>query len=121
MIPADGSGGAPARADMAHNLARASHDATARAACDGRAVAARVSAEVNDVSKASAEAVDRLVDEYRHRCLWLLRHDYDPTTDGERLRVLGYIQRHSDRRAYLRASEVRQWLSRTSSATSAAC
>ena len=73
------------------------------------------------MSEASAEAVDRLVDEYRHRCLWFLRHDDDPTTDGERLRVLGYIQRPGNRRGYLRAADVRQWRSRTSSATSAVC
>ena len=74
---------------------------------------------VNDVSNDIAEAVDRLVDEYRHRCLWFLRGDYYPTTDEERLRVLGYIQRHGDRRAYVRAAEARQWLSRAFSATSA--
>jgi len=67
------------------------------------------------------EAVNRLVDEYRHRCLWFLRGDYYPATDEERLRVLAYIERHGDRRAYVRAAEVRRWLSRPSSAASAAC
>ena len=75
---------------------------------------------VNDVSNDIAEAVDRLVDEYRHRCLWFLRGDYYPTTDEERLRVLAYIERHGDRSAYVRAAEVRRWLSRPSSAASAA-
>ena len=73
------------------------------------------------MSNVIAEAVNRLVDEYRHRCLWFLRDDYYPTTDDEQLRVLDYIQRYGDRSAYVRAAEVRQWLLRTSSATSAAC
>ena len=64
-------------------------------------------------------AVDRLVDEYRHRCLWFLREDYYPATDAERLRVLDYIERYGDVRAYQRAEEIRRWLSRTSSARSA--
>ena len=66
-----------------------------------------------------AEAVNRLVDEYRHRCLWFLREDYYPTTDDQRLRVLGCIERYGDMAAYRRAAEVRRWLSRTSSAPSA--
>jgi hypothetical protein len=73
---------------------------------------------MNDTS-AIAEAVNRLVDEYRQRCLWFLRSDYYPTTSDQQLRVLEYIQRHGDRRAYLRAAEVRQWLLRNSSAASA--
>lgn len=72
------------------------------------------------MTTAVAEAVNRLMDEYRLRCLWFLRGDYYPTTDDERQRVLDYIQRHGDRRAFLRAAEVRQWLSRSSSARSAA-
>jgi len=66
-----------------------------------------------------AETVNRLVDEYRRRCLWFLREDYYPATDAERLRVLDYIGTHGDRRAYVRAAEVRRWLSRASSAPSA--
>ena len=75
---------------------------------------------MNDVPDAIAETVNRLVDEYRRRCLWFLRDDYYPTTDEERLRVLTYIQTHGDRSAYVRAAEVRRWLSRASSAASAA-
>ena len=67
-----------------------------------------------------AESVNRLVDEYRLRCLWFLRSDYYPTSDAQRLRVLGYIERHGDREAFRRAAELRRWLSRTSSAPSAA-
>ena len=75
---------------------------------------------MNDGSIDIAETVNRLVDEYRHRCLWFLREDYYPMTDEERLRILGYIQRHGDRRAYVRAAEVRGWLSRPFNAPSAA-
>lgn len=67
-----------------------------------------------------SEAVNRLVDEYRLRCLWFLREDYYPATDAERLRVLQCIERHGDVAAYRRAAEIRSWLSRTSSAPSAA-
>lgn len=67
-----------------------------------------------------AQEVDRLVDEYRSRCLWFLRSDYYPVTDQDRLRVLGYIERYGDRAAFQRAAAVRQWLSQNSSARSAA-
>ena len=75
---------------------------------------------MSDGASAIAEVVNRLVDEYRLRCLWFLRSDYYPATDAQRLQVLAYIQRHGDREAFRRAAEVRQWLSRTSSAPSAA-
>jgi hypothetical protein len=77
--------------------------------------------ESPDMTNDVAEAVNRLVDEYRGRCLWFLRGDYYPATDDERLAVLAYIERYGDRNAYARAAEVRQWLSRASSATSAGC
>jgi len=79
-----------------------------------------MSIEVSGMTTAVAETVNGLVDEYRLRCLWFLRGDYYPTTDDERQRVLEYIQRHGDRRVFLRAAEVRQWLSRASSGQSAA-
>jgi len=59
-----------------------------------------------------------LVDEYRSRCLWFLRPDYYPATLEERLRVLGYIERHGDLSAFKRAATLRQWLSRSSNETS---
>jgi hypothetical protein len=64
-------------------------------------------------------AVDDLIDEYRTRCLWFLRPDYYPATTEERLRLLGYIERHGDLQAHRRASSFREWLSRPSNATSA--
>jgi hypothetical protein len=66
-----------------------------------------------------ANAVRALVDEYRDQCLWFLRADYYPETPEEILRALDYIERHGDRRGYQRAAEVRRWLSRRSSGSSA--
>ena len=66
-----------------------------------------------------SQAVNRLVDEYRVRCLWFLRPDYYPTTPEDQLRVLGYIERHGDREAFRRAAMLKRWLSPHSSAPSA--
>jgi hypothetical protein len=71
--------------------------------------------------KTAIEAVDRLIDENRIRCLWFLRPDYYPSTLEERLRVLGLIERHGDREAFRRAAALRRWLSPGSSARSAGC
>lgn len=64
--------------------------------------------------------LDRLVDEYRSRCLWFLRPDFYPRTAAEILRVLGQIEAHGDVRAFQRAADLRRWLSRSSSESSAA-
>ncbi|MBE3112437.1 MAG: hypothetical protein IMZ46_18340 [Acidobacteria bacterium] len=68
---------------------------------------------------AAAEAVDRLVDEYRVSCLWFLRPDYYPSTLQERLRTLAYIERHGDREGFRRAATLTRWLSHSSNAPSA--
>lgn len=85
-------------------------------ATDGPATVARSMARSPDETTA---AIRHLVDEYRDRCLWFLRSDYYPEGRAAILRVLGYIERHADRRGYQRAAEIRQWLSHDSSATSA--
>ena len=59
--------------------------------------------------------IDRLIDEYRIRCLWFMRLDYLPTTDAERARLLEYIERHGDLEGFRRAAELKQWLSRNPS------
>lgn len=71
------------------------------------------------LSPEAASALRELVDEYRSRCLWFLRPDYHPATAVEAEQVLDAIQRHGDREAFRRAAQVRRWLSRPSSATSA--
>jgi hypothetical protein len=63
--------------------------------------------------------VRRLVDDYRTRCLWFLREDYYPETAGECERVLGFIERYGDLHAFRRVAEMREWLSPSSSETSA--
>lgn len=69
---------------------------------------------------AIALAVRRLVDEYRHRCLWFLRCDYYPIGRADILRTLDYIERYGDQQGFRRGAEIRQWLSRPSSAAPAA-
>jgi hypothetical protein len=68
---------------------------------------------VEPVPARIAEAVERLVDEYRDRCLWFLRSDYRPEDRDAVLRVLEYIERYGDRDGFKRAAEIRQWLSRS--------
>ncbi len=65
------------------------------------------------------DPVRRLVDDYRAQCLWFFREDYYPATADERERVLRLIARHGDVAALRRVAEVRTWLSRRSSGTSA--
>jgi len=77
-------------------------------------------ANVMDEGNAN-DAVNRLVDEYRVRCLWFLRPDYYPSSVEERLRALSYIERHGDREAFRRAGVLRRWLSPHSSEPSAGC
>jgi hypothetical protein len=72
------------------------------------------------VEQTSSEPdLKRLVDDYRVQCLWFLREDYYPETPVERERILTLIAQHGDRRAFQRVAEVRTWLLRRSSATSA--
>ena len=74
---------------------------------------------MDSLSPEANAALRKLVDEYRHRCLWFLRPDYYPATIAEAQRVLDAIQRHGDRDGFRRAAQVRQWLSHPSNATSA--
>jgi hypothetical protein len=64
--------------------------------------------------------VRALAEQYRAQCLWFLRADYDPGSVADACQVLDYIQRHGDLEAFRRAGELKQWLSRNSSAASAA-
>jgi len=75
---------------------------------------------VSTDSREMAEALRQLIDEYRERCLWFLRPDYYPEGLEETLRTFDYIERHGDQQAYRRSAEIRRWLSRRSSAPSAA-
>jgi hypothetical protein len=55
------------------------------------------------------EEMRRLVDEYRSRCLWFIRPDYYPRTPRDILRILDYICRYGDTRAYKKALEIKKW------------
>jgi hypothetical protein len=74
---------------------------------------------VDTLDLRTAEALRKLVDDYRIRCLWFLEPGYYPATRAEALRVLLAIDRHGDRAAFQRSAEIRQWLSPSSSAASA--
>jgi hypothetical protein len=63
------------------------------------------------------ESIGRLVEDYRAQCLWFLRADYMPSSRAEILRALSLIERYGDRAGYLRAREIRSWLSRGSRPT----
>jgi len=65
------------------------------------------------------EALRRLVDEYRSRCLWFLGPEYYPATTDEALRVLESIQRHGDLDAFKQAGELKRWVLVPSSGLSA--
>jgi hypothetical protein len=72
----------------------------------------RVNAAAGNVRvEAVRDEVRTLVDRYRSWCLWFLRPDYYPQTDGEVLRVLMYLERYGDRDAFTRAASLRRWLS----------
>lgn len=79
-------------------------------------VAAMVESEGIPVDLA---AVDRLVDEYRTRCLWFLREGFYPRSTEERIAVLRLIERNADRDGFRRAAELRRWLSPSSNERSA--
>jgi hypothetical protein len=76
--------------------------------------------EQHEATNEELSALDRLVDDYRSRCLWFLRADYYPRTRDEILRVLRQIEGHGDLAAFQRAADIRRWLSRNSSESSAA-
>ena len=61
------------------------------------------------------EAVNKLIHANRARCLWFASLDYLPVTDAERLRALQHVERHGDRRAFVRARELSGWVLQLSS------
>lgn len=64
--------------------------------------------------------IREVVDRYRAQCLWFLRADYYPHTSEEVDRVFRFIEQYGDLDALRRVAAIRVWLSRPSSATSAA-
>lgn len=68
---------------------------------------------------AIAPELRALTDEYRSQCLWWMPPDYYPESREAALRVLERIQRFGDVEAFKRAGKMKEWLLRSSSATSA--
>ena len=64
--------------------------------------------------------LELLIDDARASCLWYLRPDYFPVGPEEVERTLVAIEREGNRETFLRARQLRQWFSATSSARSAA-
>ena len=75
---------------------------------------------MNEDKEKLMQNVNALVDEYRTRCLWFLREDYYPQTPADALRILEYIERHGDVKAFRKAATLRQWLLQNFSLPSAA-
>jgi uncharacterized protein (DUF3820 family) len=54
--------------------------------------------------------ITRLADEYRERCLWFMRDDFQPKTLAEALRILQYIERNGDVAALRKVAPLKKWL-----------
>ncbi|MDH4066431.1 MAG: hypothetical protein OEW19_18675 [Acidobacteriota bacterium] len=84
-----------------------------------RVAAAPAPAPWGMLDERAAHAILALVDRHRAQCLWFLRVDYYPQTPEEVERVLHLIEQHGDLDALRQVAAVRQWLSPSSSVTSA--
>lgn len=67
-----------------------------------------------DVHVEGLQQVRDLVEEYRERCLWFMRPDYLPSNREEADYVLRHIEQCADRHGFVRARELRAWLSTSS-------
>ena len=63
-------------------------------------------------------ALHQLVEANRLQCLWFMKENFLPRSAVEADRVLTAIEQHGDRQAWVKAREMREWLSRTTSAAS---
>jgi len=52
-----------------------------------------------------------LIQEYRIQCLWFLKEDFYPSSMEQVDQVLKYIEQHADRKGFVKARHLRQWLS----------
>jgi hypothetical protein len=73
-----------------------------------------------DSEAAILAAVRELVERARATCLWFVDQHALPATRDDAIRFLRWIEQRADRDTYLRARQLRQWLSQTSNASSAA-
>ena len=63
--------------------------------------------------------VAQLVESYRTQCFWFMAPRFLPDDLQSALRALSYLEKYGDRKAFIRTSELRKWLSQNSSVTSA--
>jgi hypothetical protein len=59
--------------------------------------------------------IEALVEQNRVTCLWFLDAAFRPDTPAKAMQALDSIVRYGSRDAFIRASELRKWLSQTSS------
>jgi len=64
--------------------------------------------------------IEALVEENRATCLWFFDAAFRPDTPAKALQALDSIARYGSRDAFVRASELKKWLSQTSSRPSCA-
>lgn len=64
-------------------------------------------------------AVRELAEDARATCLWFIDEHAQPATREDAMRFLRWIEQHADRATYVRARQLSEWLSRTTSASSA--
>ena len=64
--------------------------------------------------------IQALIQDYRLQCLWFLIPEFVPANPEQALRALYSIERYGDRRAFIRARELRACLLQSSNATSVA-
>ena len=62
--------------------------------------------------------IEALVEENRATCLWFFDAAFRPDTPAKAMQALDSIARYGNRDAFIRASELKRWLSRTSSSPS---
>lgn len=67
-----------------------------------------VSAMESPAKKRQAE-INRLVDEYRQRCLWFLDEHYYPETRDDIVKTMDYICQYGDTAAFRKATEIKSW------------
>jgi hypothetical protein len=64
--------------------------------------------------------IEALVEQNRVTCLWFLDAAFRPDTPAKAMQALESIVRHGSRDAFVRASELREWLLQASSSPSSA-
>ena len=64
--------------------------------------------------------IEALVERHRATCLWFMDASFRADTPARARRALDAIARYGDREAFVRATDLKEWLSRKYSETSSA-